>query len=241
MRTTTFCALFFLWSGVACKQASAPAPPPLPEKAPAPAKAEPLPAEPPKQEPAMATGSSAGKLDPAKLKETAPAEYVAVFKTSAGSFEVQVKRELAPNGADRFYNLVKNGFYDENRFFRVAAGFVVQWGLNGDPALNGVWREARIADDPVKDTNRRGNIVFATAGPNTRTTQLFINLADNAFLDAMGFAPFGHVSKGLEVVQKITSQYGETPNQMMIQSQGNAYLNQSFPKLDFIKKATIKG
>lgn len=241
MRTTTFCALFFLWSGVACKQASAPAPPPLPEKAPAPAKAEPLPAEPAKQEPAVATGSSAGNLDPAKLKETAPAEYVAVFETSAGSFEVQVKRELAPNGADRFYNLVKHGFYNENRFFRVVAGFVVQWGLNGDPALNGVWRDAHIADDPVKDTNRRGNIVFATAGPNTRTTQLFINLADNANLDAMGFAPFGHVSKGLDVVQKITSQYGETPNQMMIQSQGNAYLNQSFPKLDFIKKATIKG
>lgn len=245
MRTTIL--FVFCLAGLACKQASAPPPPPLPDKP-----AEALKVEPPKAEPARAetapaadagsaTGSATAKLDPAKLTETAPAKYTAVFETSAGTFEVEVKRELAPVGADRFFNLVKNGFYEENRFFRVAAGFVVQWGLSGDPAVNSVWREAHIQDDPVKDTNRKGNLVFATAGPNTRTTQLFINLADNTFLDAMGFAPFGRVSKGMAVVEKITSQYGETPNQMMIQTQGNAYLNQSFPKLDFIKKTKIKG
>jgi len=251
MRTTILCALICTFGGIACKQASAPPPPPLTAKP-----AEPVKVEAPKEEalkvepsdaaavkadPEMASGSSAGALDPAKLTATAPAKYVAVFETSAGTFEIEVTRELAPHGADRFFNLVKNGFYDENRFFRVAAGFVVQWGLSGDPALNTVWREAHIKDDPVKDTNRKGNIVFATAGPDTRTTQLFINLADNTFLDAMGFAPFGKVTKGLSVVEKITSQYGETPNQMMIQTQGNAYLKQSFPKLDFIKKAKIKG
>lgn len=251
MRTTILCALICVFGEVACKQASAPPPPPLAAKPPEPVKVEapkeealkvePGDAAAAKAEPQVASGSSAGALDPAKLTATAPAKYVAVFETSAGTFEVEVTRELAPNGADRFFNLVKSGFYDGNRFFRVAAGFVVQWGLHGDPALNTVWREARINDDPVKDTNRKGNIVFATAGPNTRTTQLFINLADNTFLDAMGFAPFGKVTKGLSVVEKITSQYGETPNQMMIQTQGNAYLNQSFPKLDFIKKAKIKG
>ncbi|MDX2023431.1 MAG: peptidylprolyl isomerase [Deltaproteobacteria bacterium] len=238
MRTTTFGALVLSFAVVACKPASAPPPPPLPAKTEA---VKPPPPKPEAPKPEVAAGSSAGALDPAKLTETAPAKFTATFDTSAGTFEVEVSRELAPQGADRFFNLVKSGFYDENRFFRVAPGFVVQWGLHADPAVNGVWREAHIKDDPVKDTNKRGNIVFATAGPDTRTTQLFINLKDNAFLDAMGFAPFGKVTKGMEVVDKITSEYGETPNQMMIQMQGNAYLKQSFPKLDFIKKASIKG
>lgn len=239
----TFGAVVISFVAVACKPASAPPPPPLPTQAEA-VKAEPSKPEPPKPavaQPEVAAGSSAGALDPAKLTETAPAKFTAVFDTSAGTFEVEVTRELAPQGADRFYNLVKSGFYSENRFFRVAPGFVVQWGLHGDPTINGVWREAHIQDDPAKDSNKRGNIVFATAGPNTRTTQLFINLKDNAFLDSMGFAPFGKVTKGMNVVDKITSEYGETPNQMMIQMQGNAYLKQSFPKLDFIKKASIKG
>jgi len=178
--------------------------------------------------------------DPATLKEQAPATYTARFDTSAGPFVIRVTRAWAPRGADRFYNLVKNGFFDGTRFFRVVPNFMVQFGINGDPAIQKHWANASIQDDPVTQTNNKGYITFATRGPNTRTSQVFINLKANGFLDKQGFAPFGEVISGMEVVEKITSQYGESPNQGTIQSQGNAYLNKQFPKLDFVKKATIE-
>ena len=178
--------------------------------------------------------------NPASLKEQAPATYKVQFDTSVGVVVIQVTRAWAPNGADRFYNLVKNGFFDDTRFFRVVPNFMVQFGIYGDPAVQKGWANANIQDDPVKQTNKKGYVTFATRGPNTRTTQVFINLKANAFLDAQGFAPFGEVISGMAVVEKITSQYGEKPVQPMIQSGGNAYLSKEFPKLDFIKKATIE-
>lgn len=170
----------------------------------------------------------------------APATYRARFQTSAGDFTVEVTRAWAPIGADRLYHLIKGGFYDGDRFFRVLPGFVVQFGLNGAPAVNAAWHNASITDDPVTQHNTAGTIVFATAGPNTRTTQLFINYADNIRLDQMGFAPMGRVVEGMDVVQKIYSGYGQTPDQGLIEGQGNSYLTQAFPKLDFIKTATIQ-
>jgi peptidyl-prolyl cis-trans isomerase A (cyclophilin A) len=183
--------------------------------------------------------------NPAALTEQAPAVYKVNVETSKGPFVLEIHRDWAPLGADRFYNLVKNGFYDNDRFFRVISGFMVQFGINGDPKVSAVWREAKINDDPVRQSNSRGMITFATAGPNTRTTQVFINFADNAALDRMGFAPFGRVVSGMNVVDALYSGYGEAapqgngPNQQRIQSQGNAYLTHDFDKLDYIKKATI--
>jgi peptidyl-prolyl cis-trans isomerase A (cyclophilin A) len=190
----------------------------------------------------FAAGQAAGAASlktPASLNEKAPDTYKANFDTSAGAFVVEVHRAWAPLGADRFYNLVKNGFFDNTRFFRVVPNFMVQFGLNGDPAVQSVWRTANLKDDPGKESNKKGYVTFATAGPNTRTTQVFINFKDNGFLDSQGFAPFGQVVSGMDVVEKITSQYGETPNQGRIQAEGNAYLTKEFPKLDYIKKATI--
>ena len=184
-------------------------------------------------------GDSASLKNPASLKEKAPDTYKASFDTSAGTFVVEVHRAWAPLGADRFYNLVKNGFYDNTRFFRVVPNFMVQFGLNGDPAVQSVWRNANLNDDPAKESNKKGYITFATAGPNTRTTQVFINFKDNGFLDSQGFAPFGQVASGMDAVEKISSQYGESPNQGRIQAEGNTYLTKEFPKLDYIKKATI--
>jgi peptidyl-prolyl cis-trans isomerase A (cyclophilin A) len=184
--------------------------------------------------------------NPAALNEQAPPTYNARFDTSKGVFEVEVHRDWAPNGADRFYNLVKNGFFDNARFFRVVSGFMVQFGINGDPQVSAVWREARIKDDPVTKSNARGAITFATAGPNTRTTQIFINYADNSRLDGQGFAPFGIVTgSGMDVVDKLYNGYGEGapsgrgPAQDRIQREGNAYLTSQFANLDYIKKATI--
>jgi len=183
--------------------------------------------------------------NPAALNEQAPAVYKVNVETSKGPFVIEVHRDWAPVGADRFYNLVKNGFYDNDRFFRVIAGFMVQFGVNGDPKVSAVWREANIKDDPVRQSNSRGMITFATAGPNTRTTQVFINFADNGALDRMGFAPFGRVVSGMNVVDALYSGYGEGaprgsgPDQQRVQSQGNAYLTHDFAKLDYIKKASI--
>jgi peptidyl-prolyl cis-trans isomerase A (cyclophilin A) len=195
---------------------------------------------------AWSSAAGAGNLaDPAALNAKAPAVYQAKFDTSKGPFVIEVHRDWAPQGADRFYNLVKNGFFDNARFFRVIEGFMVQFGINGDPKIAAVWRDADIKDDPVKQSNERGTITFATAGPNTRTTQVFINFADNAPLDGQGFSPFGKVVSGMEVVDSLYGGYGEGapngngPDQGRIQSQGNAYLEQDFPKLDFIKTATI--
>lgn len=192
--------------------------------------------------PAAATADTAALLNPASpaLQAQAPATYRAKFETSAGDFTIEVTRAWAPLGADRLYNLIKHGFYDGDRFFRVLPGFVVQFGLNGSPAVSAAWRHATISDDPVTQHNTTGTIVFATAGPNTRTTQLFINYADNTRLDGMGFAPVGQVVEGMDVVQKIFPGYGQTPDQGLIESQGNTYLSQAFPRLDYIKKATIQ-
>jgi peptidyl-prolyl cis-trans isomerase A (cyclophilin A) len=182
-------------------------------------------------------------VKPAELNETAPEKFQARFETSSGEFTMDVTRAWSPNGADRFYNLVKNGLYNDCRFFRVVSGFIVQFGINGDPELSSVWRNANIPDDKPqgqnKQSNSRGMITFATAGPNTRTTQLFINFGNNSFLDSQGFTPFGKVSQGMDVVDAINAEYGESPNQMQIQTQGNAYLQKSFPNLDYIKSATI--
>jgi peptidyl-prolyl cis-trans isomerase A (cyclophilin A) len=191
--------------------------------------------------------SAQGNLStPASLNEKAPATYKAKFDTSKGVFVVEVNRDWAPNGADRFYNLVKNGFYDNVRFFRVISGFMVQFGINGDPKISAPWREARIQDDPVKQSNRRGYITYAMAGPNTRTSQVFINFGDNTSLDGQGFSPFGRVVSGMDVVDKLNAEYGEGaprgrgPDQARLQAEGNAYLQRDFGKLDFVKKATIE-
>jgi peptidyl-prolyl cis-trans isomerase A (cyclophilin A) len=183
--------------------------------------------------------------NPAALKEQAPPVYKVEFETSKGPFVVEVHRDWAPNGADRFYNLVKNSFYDNTRFFRVIEGFMAQFGVNGDPKVSAVWRESRIKDDPVKVSNKRTFVTFATAGPNTRTTQIFISYGDNSNLDSQGFSPFGQVVSGMKVVDSLYSGYGEGapggrgPNQTRVQSEGNAYLASSFPNLDYVKKATI--
>jgi len=185
-------------------------------------------------------------MNPAALNAQAPATYKVKFQTSKGDFVIEVTRAWAPNGADRFYNLVKNGYYNGARFFRVIKDFMVQFGINGDPAVNTVWQKANIPDDPVQQSNTRGMVTFATAGPNTRTTQVFINYADrNAGLDGQGFAPFGKVVEGMEVVDALYADYGEGapqgmgPDQGRSQSEGNAYLTKSFPNLDYIKTATI--
>src|SRR5689334_358131 len=184
--------------------------------------------------------------NPAGLREQAPATYKARFDTTKGVFVVEVTRAWAPRGADRFYNLVKNGFYDNARFFRVISGFMVQFGINGDPGIMARWRAAQISDDPVSQSNTRGLITFATAGPNTRTSQVFINFGDNSQLDRMGFAPFGRVASGMNVVDSIDAEYGEGaprgrgPDQSRVQNEGNAYLAKDFPRMDYIKKATIE-
>jgi peptidyl-prolyl cis-trans isomerase A (cyclophilin A) len=186
-------------------------------------------------------------MNPTANNETAPETYKAQFETSKGNITIEVTRAWAPLGADRFYTLVKNGFFEGARFFRVLPGFVVQFGIPGEPTIARTWRAARIADDPVTQSNTKGMITFATAGPNTRTTQVFINIADNENLDAMGFAPFGRVTEGMDIVGQLHSGYGEGaphgrgPDQGRIQSEGNAYLERDFPKLDFIKKTAIVG
>lgn len=180
--------------------------------------------------------------------EKAPDEFWVRLRTTKGDIVIEVVRAWAPRGADRFHDLVRNGYYDGCRFFRVIAGFMVQFGISGDPAANGRWREEPIPDDPVRQSNRRGMVSFAMAGPDTRTTQVFINFADrNAFLDTQGFSPFGRVVEGMEVVDALNAEYGEGaprgtgPHQGRIQAEGNAYLEKQFPRLDFITSAAIEG
>ena len=185
------------------------------------------------------------RLQPATLTATAPEVFKVRFETTKGPFVVEVHRAWAPNGADRFYNLVRNGYYDGVRFFRVVSGFMAQFGLHGDPAINAAWEDASIADDPVVGSNTRGMVTFAMAGPDSRTTQLFINLVDNVRLDRMGFAPFGKVIEGMETVDALHSGYGEGaprgrgPRQDRIGTEGNAYLTAEFPELDSILTARI--
>ena len=184
--------------------------------------------------------------NPGTLREQAPATYKVMFETSGGDFVVEVTRDWAPLGADRFYNLVKHGFYDDARFFRVISNFMIQFGINGNQNLSALWRNAMIQDDSVKESNRRGYITYAMAGPNTRTTQVFINFRNNSNLDSQGFAPFGKVTSGMDVVDKLYSGYGEGapsgkgPAQGRVQTEGNTYLKKAFPELDYIEQATIE-
>jgi peptidyl-prolyl cis-trans isomerase A (cyclophilin A) len=186
-----------------------------------------------------------GFNDPAQLTAKAPESFRVQFDTTKGKFTVTVTRSLSPNGADRFYNLVRSGYFKDIAFFRVIPGFMCQFGIHGDPKVSDKWRDANIPDDPVKGSNTRGTITFATAGPNTRSTQFFINFGDNIRLDQMGFSPFGKVTDGMDVVDKINGEYGEGapggqgPEQGRIQSEGNAYLKKDFPHLDYIKSATV--
>lgn len=184
-------------------------------------------------------------LDPSLATATAPETYRVRVTTTEGDFVLQVNRAWSPNGADRFYNLVQVGFFDDIACFRVVEGFMCQFGIHGDPKVGQAWMPARIEDDPVVESNRRGTISFATAGPGTRTTQLFINKVDNAMLDGMGFSPFGRVVEGMDVVDKLHAGYGEGaprgrgPDQGRIQREGNAYLKASFPELDYITGAEV--
>jgi peptidyl-prolyl cis-trans isomerase A (cyclophilin A) len=185
-----------------------------------------------------ADASKPNLLDPSTLTAQAPETYTVKFVTTKGDVTIAVTRAWAPLGADRFYNLVKAGFYTDAAFFRVIPGFMAQFGISARPEVSAVWQPARIQDDPVKQSNTRGRITFATGGVNTRTTQLFINYGDNSRLDG-AFAPFGEVTEGMDVVDKIYPGYREQPNQGLIQSQGKEYLDANFPMLDRITSATI--
>ena len=188
----------------------------------------------------VAASAQPSLKNPASLNETAPATYKVRLDTTAGPVVIQVTRAWAPLGADRFYNLVKNGFYDNVRFFRVIPGFMAQGGMSGDPAIQKIWGRNNINDDPVKQSNKRGYVTFAKTGaPNSRSTQIFINYGDNSRLDADGFAPFGQVISGMEAVDKFES-YKNVPDQGLITAEGNAYLQRDYPKLTVIKKATIE-
>ena len=198
---------------------------------------------------AAGCGGSSGKrtgppdvlLHPGRLSATSPRQFDAVFHTSAGDFTVTVHRDWAPHGADRFYNLVKHGFYDGQRIFRVVPDFVVQWGISAYPEVSSAWQNATIPDDPVTQHNDAGMITFATAGPNTRTTQVFVNMTSNRSLDAMGFAPFGKVISGMDTFSKLYSGYGEQPTseQQAMSEQGEEYFRQHWPKLDTIESAKL--
>jgi peptidyl-prolyl cis-trans isomerase A (cyclophilin A) len=180
-------------------------------------------------------------LDPESLTETAPPEYTAMFQTTAGAFVIRVHRNWAPRGADRFYNLIKAGFYDQCRFFRVVPKFAIQWGIHGDPAVSAAWNRATLPIDRAISSNRRGRVTFAMGTlANTRTTQVFINLGDNSKLDIDGFAPFGEVTSSMLLVERIYNEYGDGIDQGMIQLNGNAFLTKFYPRLDYIKKATIE-
>ena len=197
-------------------------------------------------------GGEAGPIDmtavSTNLRGTAPDVFRARFETSKGDFLVEVTRAWSPAGADRFYNLVSHGYLDGVRFFRVIEGFMAQFGVNGDPTLAALLRGENILDDPVVESNTRGKMTFAkTSQPNSRSTQIFINLVPNTNLDALGFSPFGEIVEGMEVVDQLYSGYGEGapggngPNQGRIQAEGNTYLNADFPNLDYVERASIEG
>ncbi|MFO0744687.1 MAG: peptidylprolyl isomerase [Myxococcota bacterium] len=187
-------------------------------------------------------------MDPSKAKETAPATFKVKFHTTKGDFTIETTRAWSPNGADRFYNMVKAGFYKDIAFFRVIDGFMVQFGISGDPKISAAWREASIQDDPsAGQSNTRGMVTFAKTGrPNSRTTQIFINFGDNANLDGMGFTPFGKVVEGMEIVDKLYKGYGEGaprgngPDQQKVQFEGNTYLKAQFPEMDYVTSAELQ-
>ncbi len=194
----------------------------------------------------LAIGVVFGGCSGSSQQAHAPDLYKVNLDTSKGAVVIEVHRDWAPLGADRFYELVKGGYYDGARFFRVLPGFMAQFGIAADPKVTAKWKDANLQDDAVRQSNIRGMVTFATAGPNTRTTQMFINTADNARLDGQGFAPIGKVVSGIETVDNFYSGYGEGapqgngPDQSQIETQGNAYLEKSFPQLDYIKKATVQ-
>ncbi len=203
----------------------------------------------PQRAPAQApsrTDARAALLNPRhKLwKRKAPDVFHVKFETGKGSFVVEVRRDWAPRGADRLYNLVRAGFFDDSRFFRVRAGFVAQFGIPGDPAVAAVWRGRAIPDDPARRSNTRGSVAYAMTGPDTRTTQLFVNLADNSRLDAEGFEPVGVVVEGMDVVDRLYAGYGERPmakaNTTRLYKEANAFLDAKYPKLERIRKVTIR-
>lgn len=175
----------------------------------------------------------------------APDSFKVAFETNKGRIVVQAVRAWAPQGVDRFYALVNDHYYDGVKFFRVLPNFMAQFGINGDPAENALWKDRNITDDPVVQSNKRGFVTYATGGPNTRTTQLFINKRDNVRLDGMGFAPFARVIEGMEVVDSLNMEYGEGapegrgPSQGRIEREGNRYLNGEFPRLDSIVRARV--
>jgi len=193
---------------------------------------------------AGAANPSKAKLrTPAALNEKAPETFKAKLDTSKGIIVIEVHRDWSPFGADRFYNLVKNGFYDDTRFFRVVPEFMAQFGINGDPAVTAAWQNVTLKDDPVKQSNKRGFVSYGNTGrPNSRGTQLFINYKDNSFLDGQLFSPFGEVVVGMDVADKLNSEYGAKPQEAQgtISTEGNKFLLSTFPKLDYIKKATIE-
>lgn len=176
----------------------------------------------------------------------APNRFFVRFATTKGDFVVEAHRDWSPHGVDRLYQLVRAGYYDDSRFSRVRAGYIVQWGIAGDPAVAQRWRDQRIADDSVRHTNTRGTIAFAMTGPNTRTTQLYINLRDNPQLDPQGFSPLGTIVRGMDVVDRLNAEYGETSGggmragkQGLVFEGGNAYLDRNYPRLDHLVRAEI--
>lgn len=186
-------------------------------------------------------GCSSSNESKTKAEATAPDTYTVNLDTSKGPITIEIYRDWAPIGADHFYQLVKTGYFDGARFFRVVPNFIVQFGIAADPQVTAKWKSAALTDDSVRQHNVRGTLTYATAGPNTRTTQMFINLVDNTqALDRQGFAPIGLVVKGLDNVDRIYPGYGEAPQQPLIEAQGNSYLQAQFPMLDFIKKAAIQ-
>jgi homoserine O-acetyltransferase/O-succinyltransferase len=195
------------------------------------------------------TGPSAVLLAPGDSAWTAssPAVWKARFRTSRGEFAIEVHRDWSPLGADRFYNLVRNGYYDDSRISRVVPGFIVQFGIAGHPMVNAAWRDRTIKDDPVRESNVRGSIAFATTGPDTRHTQVYINMVDNVRLDAQGFSPFGRVSEGMPVIDSLFGAYGENSGggmraggQGLLLAGGNAYIDAAYPRLDRILRATAE-